>query len=101
MAEQLIASLEAEFDPSSYRDEYQERVTAFLQAKAEGQDVEVTPPERDAGGPDYGAMSKDELYELAQQRDLPGRSSMSKDDLAEVLAASDGADGAGRAAEAS
>ncbi|MFA9446737.1 Ku protein [Egicoccus sp. AB-alg6-2] len=115
MAEQLIDSLVAEFDPTRYRDEYQERVTAFLEAKAEGQQVEITPPERDTGGVidlmaaleqsldrakrdrgsgggrsaarDYGAMSKDELYELAQERDLPGRSSMSKEELAQALAA--------------
>ncbi|MFA9431049.1 Ku protein [Egicoccus sp. AB-alg2] len=124
MAEQLIDSLVAEFDPTRYHDEYQERVTAFLEAKAEGQEVEITPPERDTGGVidlmaaleqsldrakrdrgegegrddgaggrgggrDYGAMSKDELYELAQERDLPGRSSMSKEELAEALADGD------------
>ena len=117
MAEQLIDSLVADFEPEKYRDEYQERVTAFLEAKAEGQEIEVVPPERDtggvidlmaaleqsldraqrdrsgggggAGGQDYGAMSKDELYELAQERELPGRSSMSKDELAAALAEGD------------
>lgn len=35
-------------------------------------------------------MTRDELYELAQQRDLGGRSSMTKDELVAALAAGDG-----------
>ncbi|GGI08566.1 non-homologous end joining protein Ku [Egicoccus halophilus] len=118
MAEQLIDSLVTDFDPERYHDEYQQRVTSFLEAKAEGQELEVTPPERDTGGVidlmaaleqslesakrdrggegtgssrgrDYGAMTKDELYDLAQERDLPGRSSMSKEELVEALGTSD------------
>jgi len=128
MAEQLIDSLVAGFDPSKYHDEYQQRVTDFLEAKAEGQDIEIVAPERDTGGVidlmaaleqsldrakqdragggkgsragkgsaggtgaarDYGSMSKDELYELAQERDLSGRSSMTKDELAAALADGD------------
>lgn len=121
MAEQLIDSLVAEFDPSQYHDEYQQRVTEFLEAKAEGQEIEIVAPERDTGGVidlmaaleqsldrakkdragggsgggtaaagrDYASMSKDELYELAQERELPGRSSMTKDELAAALAEGD------------
>nr|WP_280176277.1 Rho termination factor N-terminal domain-containing protein [Hoeflea halophila] len=32
------------------------------------------------------AKSKDELYEMAQEKDIDGRSSMSKDDLVDALA---------------
>lgn len=38
---------------------------------------------------DYSRMTKTELYELAQERDLPGRSDMSKVELVEALEASD------------
>ncbi len=47
MAEQLIESLAAEFDPERYHDEYREKVLALIEAKAEGEDVVVsTEPEQ-------------------------------------------------------
>ena len=38
-------------------------------------------------------LTRDELYDLAQERDLPGRSSMSKDELYEALARSQDSEG--------
>lgn len=121
MAEQLIDVLVADFVPERYRDEYQQRVLKFLERKAAGQETMVAPsrpepaqvvdlmaaleaslrgrPRRAA--PDsrqrYQEMRKDELYELARQRSLPGRSQMNKEELIEALAESDLAPG-GRAA---
>jgi DNA end-binding protein Ku len=132
MAEKLIDSLLTDFDPHCYPDEHRARVQAYLEAKAEGQDVELPSPERDTGnvvdlvaaleqslerakgggaggsasgraagrgtgGPGddgYAAMSKRELYELAQERDVPGRSGLSKDELIEALRATDADAGA-------
>jgi DNA end-binding protein Ku len=113
MAEELIESLVGPFDPADYEDEYQQRVTEFLAAKAAGEDVELATPEEDVGGvvdlmaaleqslqsaqgdgqagggtdpaDRYEELSRDELYELAQERDIPGRSSMTKAELAEAL----------------
>lgn len=114
MAEQLIEQLVTEFDPTAYEDTHQQRVVEFLEAKASGQTVDLTPPERDTGGvidlmsaleqslerasgergggsagagaaDDLESMSKDELYDLAQARDLPGRSSMTKAELVAAL----------------
>ncbi len=44
LAEQLVAALDAPFDPTQLRDEYRERVFALVRAKAKGRRV-VTPRE--------------------------------------------------------
>jgi DNA end-binding protein Ku len=44
--------------------------------------------------PDYAAMTRSQLYDLAQERDLSGRSGMSKAELVEALQASDVSAGA-------
>lgn len=41
MAEQLVASMEDEFDPDESRDEFRERVRALAEAKAEGEELEL------------------------------------------------------------
>lgn len=149
MAEELIESLSTSFDPSAYRDEHRERVLEFLEAKAEGEKIELGPADRDTGNVvdlvaaleqslarakdgdgarggrsaggreeragdgrtnagrasgaanpsdepqvDYQGMTRDQLYELAKERDIPGRSSLSKTELATALAAGDHASGA-------
>ena len=38
-----------------------------------------------SGGGDLAELSRDELYERAQDDDIPGRSSMSKDELVKAL----------------
>lgn len=43
MAEQLIESLSAEFDPGAYRDEYREQLLSLIERKAEGEDVLSAP----------------------------------------------------------
>ncbi len=117
MAQQLIDSLSTDFDAAAYEDRHHEQVVAFLQSKAEGDEVAVPEPAEDTGevidlmaalerslqagrdagqrapaaGDDYDGMSKSALYELAQERDLEGRSSMTKDELVAALRAGDAA----------
>ncbi|HZV76113.1 MAG TPA: Ku protein [Conexibacter sp.] len=43
MAGQLIESLSTPFDPSSYRDEYREKVLELIERKAAGEEVAVQP----------------------------------------------------------
>jgi DNA end-binding protein Ku len=43
----------------------------------------------EGGAPDYASMTRSQLYDLAQERDLPGRSGMSKAELVEALQTSD------------
>ena len=46
MAEQLISALEADFDPTEWRDEYRDRVLELVEAKAEGKTLQFRQPER-------------------------------------------------------
>jgi DNA end-binding protein Ku len=41
MAASLVESLSDDFDPSKYHDEYRDEVMALIQAKADGQELEV------------------------------------------------------------
>jgi DNA end-binding protein Ku len=43
MAQQLIDSLSSEFDPTSYHDEYREKVLELIEMKASGQEIAVQP----------------------------------------------------------
>lgn len=43
LAEQLVESLAAHFDPEKYHDEYRTRVLQLIEAKSEGKTVQATP----------------------------------------------------------
>ncbi len=47
--------------------------------------AEAERPQPGGDEPPYEQLTKAELYELAQQRDIPGRSAMSKRQLIEAL----------------
>ena len=51
MAEQLIDSLTADFDPSAYRDEYREELLALIERKAEGKEIVTARPPRSPSRP--------------------------------------------------
>jgi DNA end-binding protein Ku len=56
MAEQLIASLSADFEPTKFHDEYREQVLALIEAKANGEEIAVQPQvEEPAAAPDLMA----------------------------------------------
>ncbi|MEA2972995.1 MAG: end-binding protein Ku, partial [Actinomycetota bacterium] len=48
MAQQLIDSLAADFEPDKYRDEYRDRVLALIEQKAAGQEIVVEEAADDA-----------------------------------------------------
>jgi DNA end-binding protein Ku len=50
MAEQLVESLAAEFDPKKYKDTWREEVLALLEKKAEGQEIVVEEPASEPRG---------------------------------------------------
>jgi DNA end-binding protein Ku len=47
MAEQLIESLTAEWEPGKYRDDYRERVIELIERKAAGEEIAVPPEAED------------------------------------------------------
>jgi DNA end-binding protein Ku len=56
MAEQLIESLSADFEPSKFHDDYRERVLELIERKAAGEEIAVQPQvEEPAAAPDLMA----------------------------------------------
>ncbi len=56
MAQQLIESLSADFDPAKHRDDYRERVIDLIERKASGEEIAVQPQaEEPAPAPDLMA----------------------------------------------
>jgi DNA end-binding protein Ku len=112
MALNLIESMSAEWDPQRYHDRYTERVNELVEAKSKNEKFEV--PEEEPGGdvvdltaalrasierarggkqsqsakpkPDVSELSKSELYDLAQQLGIAGRSKMTRQQLEKAVA---------------
>jgi DNA end-binding protein Ku len=70
MAQQLIDSLSADFDPGRYHDEYRERVLNLIERKAAGEELTAPPeaPETTAA-PDLMAALEASLAELRSDGD--------------------------------
>ena len=79
IAEQLVESLAADFDPDKYRDTYREDVLALVERKAAGEHIAVQPDaeEEEAEVPDLMSALKASL-DAVKKRDGNGGSS-SKD----------------------
>jgi DNA end-binding protein Ku len=109
-AVQLVEALTAEWDPAQYEDRYRQRLQAIVRKKEKGQTIkaprqdkqpgatpdlmaalrrtldEISGRRGDGGGrEDLERLSRDELYQRAQDADVPGRSSMSKKELVGAL----------------
>jgi DNA end-binding protein Ku len=61
MAQQLIGSLTAAFEPEKYHDEYRERVLELIEAKAAGEELVVQPEEEPQKVPDLMAALEQSL----------------------------------------
>jgi len=57
MAQQLIDSLSAKFDPTAYRDEYRQQVVEMIERKAEGEEIVTQPADDDAPAPVVDLMA--------------------------------------------
>jgi DNA end-binding protein Ku len=67
LAEQLVAGLAADFDPSKYHDDYQRRLLAMIEAKREGQTVGAEAPKRRAPVIDLMQALQKSLGELPRK----------------------------------
>jgi DNA end-binding protein Ku len=65
MAQQLIESLSADFDPTRFKDEYRERVLDLIERKAAGEEIAVAPEAEDTSpAPDLMAALEASLAEI-------------------------------------
>ncbi len=113
MASRLVEQFRGSFDPSEYRDTYRDALCEIIKAKRKGEPVHAEPaaePEapidlmaalrasleasqrrrgrsssKRNGNGELDALSKEELYELAREADISGRSDMSKQELVKAL----------------
>jgi DNA end-binding protein Ku len=81
MAQQLIDSLSAEFEPTKYHDDYRERVLDLIERKAAGEEIAVQPEaEESAGAPDLMAALEASLAAVKEEPEKkPKRRSESRD----------------------
>jgi DNA end-binding protein Ku len=106
----LIEALSDDWDPTEWKDRYRKRLEDVIARKRKGKRISA-PKQQPAPAPvpdlmaalersleqatgkanaataggDLADLSRDELYERAQDDDIPGRSSMSKDELVKAL----------------
>jgi hemerythrin superfamily protein len=77
--EQELLPVLSEHCPDEQRAELGDRFAAATGS------AEVRPDAAGGPEPDLAEASKSELYEMAKEQDVPGRSTMSKDELAKVV----------------
>jgi DNA end-binding protein Ku len=111
MALSLINSFTGDWEPGKYKDTYRDELLKIIKAKAKGKEIRhVREPEEEAppdlmealrrsleqaerGRPRRNGGSREpskaELEERARELDIPGRSKMTKDELAEAVASAE------------
>jgi len=106
----LIEALSTDWEPGAWKDRYRARLQDVIERKRKGKRIAAPKQQEEPSpvpdlmaalerslaeatgrrAPDGGAdgladLSRDELYERAQKQDVPGRSSMSKEELVDAL----------------
>jgi DNA end-binding protein Ku len=110
----LIEALSTDWEHTCYEDCYRERLGRVIESKRKRRKIEAPKPEkepapvpdlmdalqraidnvragrnvraeREDGDGELDGLSRDELYERAQQEEIPGRTKMSKQELVKAL----------------
>jgi DNA end-binding protein Ku len=107
MAQQLISSLSADFDPGRFKDEYRERVLELIERKAAGEEIAVQPEaEADTPAPDLMAALEASLAEVRSggsdqpASEKPAASSRKRASSSKPSGSSDGKSASGSKAKA-
>lgn len=87
MAEQLVAAMTEEFDPTQYRDEYKEAVLRVIEAKVEGREIE--PAAKPETGNLVDLMAALQASVEATKRSREGDRPVSVDEARKKAAAKD------------
>jgi DNA end-binding protein Ku len=78
MAQQLIDSLSADFEPDKYHDEYRERVLNLIERKAAGEEIAIQPQaEEPAAAPDLMAALEASLAAVGEDSEPKPKSKSS------------------------
>ena len=78
MAQQLIDSLSADFEPGKYHDEYRERVLDLIERKAAGEEIAIQPQaEEPAAAPDLMAALEASLAAVGEDAEPKPKSKSS------------------------
>jgi DNA end-binding protein Ku len=80
MAEQLIDSLSADFDPNAYRDEYREQLLSLIERKAEGKEIVASEAEAPQAtkAPDLMAALEQSIAAVKEKGPRPKKASAAK-----------------------
>jgi DNA end-binding protein Ku len=100
MAQQLINSLSADFDPTKFRDDYRDRVLELIERKASGEEIAVEPQaEEPAPAPDLMAALEASLAAVSADSPEPDKPAPAPKPRKRAAAGANGKD-AKRAAKA-
>ncbi|MGI5273654.1 Ku protein [Nonomuraea sp. CA-218870] len=72
MAESLISTMEADFDPTEYHDTYREALQEVIEAKVAGKEVVAAPETEEEGGPAVDLMAALRASVEAAKREREG-----------------------------
>jgi DNA end-binding protein Ku len=80
MAEQLIESLSADFDPNAYRDEYREQLLGLIERKAEGKEIVASEAEapKATKAPDLMAALEQSIAAVKEKGAKPKKAAAKK-----------------------